>query len=205
LQKSFDTILDFTKIKDKCLFCNSPLRACLTHFMSWRKCDLPAIHSVIKNGKFSFPMNITTDSYSIKSDCVVDAATNKLTINIPESLTGAVDQHLVRDNINGLTPYIELYCPYKLCKKQYYLASYKLDIKFYQDEDSWYWNILEPKLFLESFKTNNFLVQNDWIREETNIYSITNEDAEPIKTSLIDFAALGDNLINRIQTIAVFS
>lgn len=203
MQKSFDNILDFTKLKDKCLFCGSTLRACLSNFLGYGKSDLPDIHSVMKNDQFSFTRNITTESYSIKSNCVIDAATNKLIISIPGSTTETIDQNIVSDNLYNSTPYIELYCPHKLCKKQYYLASCQLNIALEQNKDR-HWNISGPKLYLESFKTNSLLVQNNWMMEETNIYSIANENAEPIKTPLIDFEALGNNLVNRIQTIATF-
>jgi hypothetical protein len=204
LQKSFDSILEFTKLKEKCLFCHGPLRACLTNFLGMRRDGNPTIHAVMNKGQFRFPIDYTNENFRIKATCIIDAATNKLVISIPESM-GMIDQYVVKDVLDGMTPYIELYCPYKLCKNQYYLASYKLNINYFSEAGEWWWDILRPKLFLESFKTKSLLVQNDWMREETNIYSIVNENVEPIKTSLIDFDALGDNLINRIQTIAVFS
>ena len=207
MQKSFDSILDFTKLKEKCLFCQGPLRACLTNFLGLRKDGRPIIHAIMNKEKFCFPIDYTNENFSIQANCIVEAAINKLTITIsnPTAGEGFLDQQVVRDILDDMTPSIELYCPYKLCKNQYYLTSYKLNINYLSESGEWWWDIVQPKLFLESFKTKTFLVQSDWIREETNIYSIVNENAEPIKTSLIDFAALGDNLINRIQTIAVFS
>ena len=205
MQKSFDSILDFTKLKEKCLFCKGPLRARLTNFLGIRRNGYPVIHAIMNKSQFCFSIDHTNENFTIKANCTIDATTNKLIINVAGTNTGAIDQHVARDVLSELNPYIELYCPYKLCKNQYYLASYKLDIKFREELGSWYWTILEPKLFLESFKTKSLLVQNDWMREETNIYSISNEDAEPIKTSLIDFEGLGTNLLNRVQTIATFS
>jgi len=203
LKKSFDNILEFTKLKEKCLFCRGPLRACLTNFIGYRKNGLPILNEPIENGRFVFFINHTTQNYDVQADVVIDAVNNKLILTLPEgSLTEELDQYVAIQAFDDLRPHIELSCINKFCKNQYYLSTSIFRIgNIFNNK----WIISPPKLFLESFRTNSLLVQNDWLREETNIYFIANEDAEPIKVSLMDFEEMGsEKLLTRIQTYVVF-
>jgi|ERR1035437_1143688 hypothetical protein len=205
LQKEFDSIMEFINVKKKCIFCNSTLRACLTNYVGRKRSNLPIIKSHIVAGKFRFNITHTTENYDIKANYIVDEWTNRVIITVAEdSETPSIDQHTAKSALDDLSPYIELYCSNKLCKHQYYLASYQLNIDFLP-YDGDLWIVVNPKLYVESFKTKTLLIQNDWIREETNIYSLDNEDVKPIKFPMIDFESLGNNLIQRVQTIAVFS
>ena len=62
------------------------------------------------------------------------------------------------------------------------------------------------KIFLEDCAINKVIVQSDWIKGDTHIYSLNNEKARPIKTTFIDFTEYGsEKLLRRIPTIVNFN
>lgn len=205
MQKHFDNILEFTKLKDKCLFCGSALRAELSNFIGIRRKGLPLLNSPVQDGKIHFNIKHTTESYDISADGVIDIQNNVLFFFMPEEAdTPNLDQHVARQAFDDLKPYVDLFCPNKKCKYQYHISSYILDVKRHATLNAW--NIGPIKLFLEGFHSGNLNVQNDWRKEETNIYSLLNEDAEPIKVPIIDFEEMGkERLLTRISTIVTFT
>lgn len=206
MQKNFDNILDFTKLKDKCIFCRQPLKACLTNFIGLRKGGLPTLNAAITSGRFNFEIKHTTESYDISAIGTVDIRTNTLVFTLPQnSDMPFLDQHVARQAFIDLKPYIDLHCTNKKCKQNYSLASYYIH-EINKLSGSSAWSIGSLKLFLESFVTNKLVVQNDWFKENTSIYSLINEDADPIKTPFMDFEAMGkDKLLTRVQTLVTFS
>lgn len=204
-QFDFLSILEFTKAKEKCLFCGVPLRASLTNFIGVHKNGLPYLNVTIDSVRFPFEIRHTTQSYDVKAQCVIDTVTNKLVITPPpDSIVPMIDQEVARKAFLELKPHIELHCPNQKCKNRYTLSSYILDAQRIPGIVAW--QIPPLKLFLESFKTNKLVVQNDWIKRDTNIYSIQNEDADPIKVPFMDFEAMGkDKLLTRVQTLVTFS
>lgn len=185
------------------------MRAGLSNFIGVRKRGLPVLSVPIVDGRFVFQIKHTTESYDVRAEGVIDISTNALVLILPDDVpfdydTPSLDQHVIKQALDDLRPHVELYCPNKKCKYHYHLSSYIFDIKKHPQVNSW---IIGPlKLFLESFKTGHLNVQNDWRRGETNIYSLTNEDAEPITYPIIDFEEMGkDKLLTRIQTLVTFS
>lgn len=205
MKKHFENILDFTKLKDKCLFCEFPMRAELSNFIGVRKKGLPILSAPVQNGKFNFHIKHTTSSYDVSADGIIDIESNVLIFFLSlEAETPNLDQHVVKQAFDDLKPHVDLYCPNKKCKHQYHLSSYIFEIKRHPVLNVW--NIEPIKLFLEGFHAGNLNVQNDWRKEETNIYSLLNEEAEPIKFPIIDFQEMGkDKLLTRISTIVTFS
>lgn len=207
MKKYFDNILEFTKLKEKCLFCESSMRAELSNFIGVRRKGLPLFNSPVEHGKFNFHIKHTTSSYDISADGIIDIESSVLMFFLPiddESPTPNLDQHVAKQAFDDLKPYVDLFCPNKKCKYQYHLSSYILDIKRHPVLNVW--NISPIKLFLEGFHTGNLNVQNDWRKEETDIYSLLNEDAEPIKVPIMDFEEMGkEKLLTRIATIVTFT
>lgn len=203
-QFDFPSILEFTKAKEKCLFCGIALRASLTNFIGVHKNGLPYLNVTIDRARFPFEIKHTTQSYDVRAQCVIDIVTNKMVLTVPDSNTPSIDQQVAKQAFIELKPHIELHCPNQKCKNRYTLSSYILDAQKIPGTVAW--QIPPLKLFLESFKTNKLVVQNDWIKRDTNIYSIANEDADPIKVPFMDFEAMGkDKLLNRVQTLVTFS
>lgn len=203
-QFDFPSILEFTKAKEKCLFCEAPLRASLTNFIGIHKNGLPFLNVTIDQARFPFEIKHTTQSYDVRALCVIDIVTNKMVLTVPDSETPSIDQQVAKQAFTELKPHIELHCPNQKCKNRYTLSSYILDAQKIPGAAAW--QIPPLKLFLESFKTSKLVVQNDWIKRDTNIYSIANEDAEPIKVPFMDFEAMGKTkLLNRVQTLVTFS
>lgn len=187
------------------MFCQSTLRACLTNFIGLKKNGLPVLNATIDVHRFGFEINHTTQSYDIKANGMIDIVSNRLVLTVPpDSPTPSIDQQVARQAFVDLKPHFELHCPNKRCKNRYSLTSYMLDIEKIPGFIAW--SISPLKLFLESFRTNRYVVQNDWIKEDTNIYILNNEDADPIKTPFMDFEAMGkDKLLTRISTLVTFS
>jgi hypothetical protein len=204
-QYDFPSILEFTKLKEKCLFCEHPLRACLTNFIGLHKNGLPYLNATIDQARFSFLINHTTETIDVKAQGVIDIVTNKLVLTVPpDSNTPSIDQQVARQAFIELKPHIELRCYNKKCKNRYTLSSYILDAQKIPGIVAW--QIAPVKLFLETFNTNRLIVQNDWIKKDTNIYSIINEESDPIKVPFMDFEAMGkDKLLTRISTLVTFS
>jgi hypothetical protein len=210
LQKVFDNILDFTQIKETCLFCQQQLRPFLTNFTGFHKISLAILNASIASNRFSFPISHTTESYDIHANAAIDIVKNKLIITgsagSPMSL---LDQYVAKQALDDLRPYIQLTCHNKHCKYEYYLSSSILRIGMgnlmHNTNNGW---TIEPiKLCYETFQTHNLVIQNDWSKEETLIYSINNEEAIPIKViPIIDFNELGsEKLLQRIQTYVIYS
>jgi hypothetical protein len=181
------------------------MRAELSNFIGVRRKGLPILSVPVENGKFDFHIKHTTTTYDVSADGVIDIESNVLIFFLStEADTPNLDQHVAKQAFDDLKPHVDLYCPNKKCKHHYHLSSYIFEIKRHPNLNVW---IISPlKLFLESFKAGNLNVQNDWRKEETNIYSLINEDAEPIKFPIIDFEEMGkDKLLTRIQTLVTFS
>ena len=206
MQKKFDTILDFTKLRDKCLFCETPLRAALANYINPRENSLPVLDVTINSGRFAFQIKHTTQSYDIKADGVIDIRTNAMVFTLPvDADMPFLDQHVAKQAFVDLKPHIELSCPNSKCKNEYSLSSHFLTAVRLQKVNAW---MISPpiRLFLETFRAGNLVVQNDWIVERTNIYSRLNEDADPIKVPFMDFEAMGKTkLLTRVQTLVTFS
>jgi len=197
--------LEFTKLRDKCLFCGGLLRASLTNYINPKENGLlPILDATISDGKFEFQIKRTTQSYDIRADGVIDIRANALVFTLPaDSETPLLDQHVVKQAFSDLKPHIELVCNNKKCKNEYSLSSYIIDIIRLKQVNAWM--ILPVRLFLETFKTNKLVVQNDWVTEKTHIYSRLNEDIDPLKVPFMDFGAMGKTkLLTRIQTLVTF-
>ena len=206
MQKLFDTILDFTKLRDKCLFCESPLHASLTNYINPREGGLlPVLSASINSGRVAFQIKHTTQSYDIKADGVIDITDNTLVFALPQdSEMPYLDQHVTKQAFTELRPHIQLACNNSKCKNKYALSSYNLNSVRLAHVNAW--QILPLRLFLETFRAGNLLVRNDWLAEQTLIYSYLNEDADPMKVSFMDFNSMSkEKLLNRISTLVTFS
>lgn len=204
MQKQFDTILDFTKLRDKCLFCEGSLRVRLTNYLNPLEGGLlPVLDAPVENGRFTFQIKHTTQDFDIKADGLIDITNNTLFFTL---LSGSdlLDQYVAKQAFMEFKPHIELICNRNKCKNKYVLSTYSMDIK--RSFNANVWHISPLKLFLESFKTNTVVIQNNWMKEETVIYSRLNENAEPLKVPFMNFEEMGpEKLLNRIKTIIIFS
>lgn len=204
MQKHYSNILEFTKVKETCLFCQSPLRAVLTNFIGPRKNGIPIINAPLKDDKFIFDLRHTTETYSIEARGIIDINTNVLKFEITNPTeTPTTDQALARQAFGDLKPHVELYCPNKRCDVKYNLCS---DVFTWRHSAIRGDKIMPLKLYLECFKTGKLNVQNDCFQNMTFIYSIANEDADPISVPMLDFEEMGrDKLLVRIKTLVVWS
>jgi len=210
--KIFNTIWDFLQYKSQCPFCQENLHASLTNFVGVKKTFLPILNIpvAIKPYKFTFQIKHTTSSYDMKANGMIDTRTNALIFTvIPNStdfdnLTLDIDRYVAKSAFDDLKPHFDLFCNNQSCPNRYYLSSSILQAEDVSLTKVW---IISPlKLYLEGFETPNEVVQNDWLREETNIYSII-KDADPVKFQpIIDFTSMSkEALLNRVLTIKNWS
>jgi hypothetical protein len=204
LIKQFDTISAFTQQKKTCLFCGSSLRASLTNYSIPRgSVSIPTLNITSEQGKFVFELRHTTQNYDIQASGILDEENNTLIFTpSSDSKTPIIDQYTIKQAFIDMKPNIELGCYNSKCKNKYTLSSFVLDILGGPSS----WSVLPLKLWLESFRTHNLIVQNDWLQETTHIFSRVNDNADPIKVSFMDFEAMGPaKLLMRVSTIVNFS
>ena len=204
VQNQFSSIYDFTKVKDKCLFCQHPLRISLTDFNNIYNGGLPVLNETIDKPRFKFSINHTTSNYDVQADGHMDIIHYKLFFTASAgSITPFIDQEVARRAFIDLKPHIELSCNYSKCKNNYSLTSSIFEIERIAGSAAW---LIAPlKIFLEDCAINKVIVQSDWIKGDTHIYSLNNEKARPIKTTFIDFTEYGsEKLLRRIPMIVNF-
>ena len=215
------TIADFSKIKERCFFCDSPLRCRLSNFTMMNG-EIPIINAPLTDGKFAFRLSRTTSSYTVEASVTIDALKNHLEFKI-EHFTPPVrnyyfvgenptlDTMVARETFIDLLPHVQLYCPrLKSCPFLYTLSSdiFKLSPALTTENPSLNkdWVILPIHLHSESFILGQWWIQNDYDRNQTSIYARNKSEAAPLITPIIDFANMGpEKLLTRIKTIVVFS
>lgn len=201
----FPNIVDFIKVREKCFFCGAKLRCRLSNFIGIRESGMPLLNSPLEEGRFIFDIAYTSPSCAVEALGTIDIQNNKLVFDIKgagEWETPAMDNMVAKEAFIDLRPHIQLYCPKRKCPFQYTVAS---NI-FRAGQIKGGWLILPFKLYYESFVSGKLWVQNDYVSSHTNIFSIMNEEADPIVVPLLDFEMMGkEKLLTRIKTLVVFS
>ena len=135
--------------------------------------------------------------------------TNDIDFNITvrndliENWESTYHQHAI-DIFEDMKPHIELYCPSKTCKMKYALQSDWFRCNRHMNDASYY--IRSFRLYIESFVVDNLLIHNDWLDQETLIYSKNNTRIDPIKTDILDLESMSkEKVITRIKTLVTFS
>jgi hypothetical protein len=200
MKRYFENIEDFINAKDRCIFCQSPLKPVLTNFTGHEK-GIPIISSALRNNNFVFRIKHDSPSMNIHAVGTINIRSNDIDFClVPNHPFGTFAMlHQTVEAFEGLSPHVELRCSNKKCKKNYYISSSIFKV------------ISERKirsflLYMECFNMDNLWVQNDWISNHTYIYSENNVDAEPLKIPFINFESMDScKLMSRIKTIVTFS
>jgi len=202
----FESILEFTKLKEECVFCKTPLRAHLTNFVGLNEVGLAIINAPLKDSRIDFKIEHTTPSFKINADVFIDATKNVLIFdNYTNGELPAIDDHVIKQTFEDYRPYMELYCPSKKCGLNYHLCGHYIKLKKVHPVQGM-WSVQPFKLLLEGVRVKNYVIHNDWHGQKTRIYSRNNSDAKPIEIALVDFTTMDkQKLITRIQTIVTFS
>jgi len=202
----FESIVEFTQLRQECVFCKTPLRAHLTNFVGFNETGIAIIDAPLREGKFEFKIEHTTPSFKINANVFIDAKQNTLIFdNFTNGELPAIDEHVVKQTFEDYRPHVELYCPSRKCGLSYHLWGQSIRLKK-THHVAGIWAIQPFGLILEGARVKNYVVHNDWHNKKTFIYSRNNEEAKPIQTPLIDFTTMDkQKLITRIQTIVTFS
>lgn len=200
--EQLNSIEDFIKIRQKCFFCEAPLKCHLTNYIGIRETGVPILNCPLKNGKFCFDISHTTFSYTISASGILDIETHIIKFVLDSQDDLDLNEKVVKQAFIELRPYIQLYCPKRNCPEKYNVASNTLRAS--KLENGWF--IHPPAMNYESFQTGKLLVMNDYGYSNTNIYSSVNDEADPLVVPIMDFGAMGkDKVLMRVKTYATFS
>lgn len=203
----FQNIKEFIGVKDSCVFCHTKLKVVLTNFIKEPN-GIPVLKAKIVDEHINFNIKHTTETYQIDADADIDIATNALEFKLisPVNLEQyALDYMVAKTAFENLKPHVELYCPNKKCKMKYHLCS-NIFTMIGAGRHLGSFTIKPLSLYMESFVVDKLWVQNDWTNSSTNIYSIANSNADPIRTSIIDLESMNkEKIITRIKTLVTFS
>lgn len=206
LPAKFEKMADFINIKKNCIFCQTPLRVNFANYLGVKMNGFPVISAPLEDGLFKFQLNHTTADFSFKADITVQASTNIVVVDkFFDDNAPNINANLVRRVLEDYSPVVEIYCASKSCKTKYHLLSEPLRM-IKVTKVSRAWQILPFKMFLEGFKVKSLMVHNWHDSAETRIYSIKNENADPLRVPKIDFESMNkERLFTRIQTLVTFS
>ena len=203
---NFESIAEFTKLRQECVFCKTPMRVHLTNFVGLTDTGLAIINAPLKDDRFDFKIEHTTPSFKINANVFIDINTNTLIFdNFTNGELPSIDEHVVKQTFEDYRPHVELYCPSRKCGLSYHLAGRPIRlVKVHPVAGMW---TIQPfGLSLESARVKNYVIHNYWNNNKTFIYSRNNEEAKPIRAPLVDFTTMDkQKLITRIQTIVTFS
>lgn len=208
--KIFQNAKEFIEFKQNCIFCNNKLKPILSNFTVMS--GMPSVMSNYDGNTFSFHINYNTALMSIDCGASLDCETNKIDF----SEITPTNPSKVREAFDFMKLHIELCCTNKLCKNKdsklrYYVSSDALELSNFHVSHIYNPNvessIIKPiKLYMECFKLGGLIIQNDYHKSVTNIYSINRSGASPIQMPILDFTAFDkEKLFNKILTYVNFS
>jgi hypothetical protein len=202
----FESIAEFTELRQECVFCKTPMRVHLTNFIGITSTGLPIINAPLKDGKFEFKIEHTTPSFKINAGVFIDVNNNTLIFdNFTNGELPSIDEHVVKQTFEDYRPLVELYCPSKKCGLSYHLAGLSIRLRKVHPVAGM-WTIQPFGLSVEGARVKNYVIRNNLHSKTTFIYSRNNEEAKPILVPLVDFTTMDkQKLITRIQTIVTFS
>lgn len=188
----FNSIQKFTEFKTKCAFCNSDLKVVLRDFDGING-SIPIVNAKYVSDNFKFHIKYNSISSSIDCDVSLNCVDNTL---IFSDVQASKSYKLYNFTTIGL--HVELYCPKKMCGLKYYVSSDNLELSSIMNGIG---KLKPVKLFMECFNLDKIWIQNDFRYSCTNIFSVNNPDAEPIKMAMLDFSAADkEKLFNKIRT-----
>lgn len=196
IQTKFKSIEEFASIRNQCLFCDSKMKFVFTTTLGIAKPSIPLIKSKWKDNTFSFEFIYNSISTNVNTKVFIDTRNNKVKFDSNPSIA------LIA--LESLSTHVELQCPNKKCKMNYYLCSSVF--KFNVDEDLDY--CIGPfRLDWECFNVSKFWIKNDYPNKTTDIYSTVDDfDHKPIMMPILDFQTMdSDKIANKILTMVNFS
>lgn len=202
----FDTIIEFVKSREHCVFCKTPLRTVITNYVGVSGQGIPIINAPLKDDRFEFQIKHTTPDFDAKANVVILTSQNTLFFdNFTNGEFPAIDEHLIRRVFEDYGSHFELYCPSKKCGLSYYLAGWPIKLKK-NHPVAGMWHIEPFGMFTESIRVGSYVVANDWSLQLSCIYSRKNIEAKPILVPMVDFSTMSkEKLITRIKTLVTFS
>lgn len=209
--KYFKNSKEFIEFKQNCIFCQNKLKPILSNF-TMMSGGMPSVLSDYDGDTFKFHINYNTALMSVDCDISLNCDSNKIDFS---GIKPAGDGK-VREAFDFMKLHIELCCTNKLCKNKksklrYYVSSDSLELDNFHIthlfDSSKAGSAIKPiKLYMECFKLGGLVIQNDYHKSVTNIYSINRPDASPIQMAILDFEAFDkDKLFNKILTYVNFS
>lgn len=201
----FETIAGFSKAKESCPFCKTPLYLQLSNYIGTTD-GLPVFREPLQNDRFLFKINKQLPSQVVKADvCLLTDSNTLMFDNFTNGEYPGIDEQLLKRTFDAHSPYLELYCPNGTCELDYSICSHPLSFRKKHPVMGMF-HVDPIKVFAEVINFDSYVVTNNWDQNTTKIYSSKNEEAAPIVLPAIDFANMGkERLINRIRIMVTFS
>jgi hypothetical protein len=196
----FDSISDFIKIRERCIFCDQELKPMLANYWHSKGLGLNiriASNECINN-EFSFDFSHVTPDMNVSSRGYLNIESNKIRFDINKNLSSYSSYQDVVKAFERSSPHVTLYCMNKKCKSLYTIFS---DVFTFRN-----FKLKKFNLYMECFNLNRYWIQNDWVHGDTNIYIKSNIDLDPIKIPVLDSWSMDKNkILTTIKNVVIFS
>lgn len=205
--QAHSTIHDVIKYRENCVFCNSKLKTILTSslsFSSW----LSSLRVKYQNNEFNFKLKYNSATIDLTADARIDAVNNFLFFD--KLLQSPYPEEKLQQQaawvFNSIAAHTESFCPSRRCGLNYYFSSNFFTLVDNFDAKTNQYTIAPVFLDRECINIKGFWVQNDLVKNKTNIYYTNDTSSEPITIDLINFDNLTkDKIINKIKMVVTFS
>lgn len=218
----FNTISDFLKMQENCIWCGQHMSPLLTNYSfivsekSQPKIKIPIFKSKFIENKFEFKINFCSSEHFIKSSGGIDIFSNELTFDVDESsrYNGHIVDYLsMVDIFERLDPRVELHCNNNACGMNYYISSRTFSCEKASDKfGGAYYNFgsntrINPiSCHYEASNVDKYWIQNDFLIGKTCIFSLKNVDASPIFIDMLNFSSFDkEKFKSRIKTIITYT
>lgn len=194
----YNTIEDFIKIKDKCIFCHKPLKPILTNLLG-NFSQMADIYAPLQNHQFKFRLKYDGDRLNFDVNAIINTEDNKFNFFLYGP--SAVTYSDVISVFMMMKPCIELICDNKDCGTGYYIQSNYLVVGPLE-------YIRPLMIWIEAFNMDKLVIHNFYGHKDadfTRIFSKANPSIAPIIISKMNFESWAkEKLFNRIKTIVNF-
>lgn len=214
MKNTFNHIKEFKNVKHKCIFCQSQLEFLVSNFAGPPYYDIKCV-----NDTFNISAKISASYSTANVRIELHSILQLLTSQIIFDLRGMIQvfshkkeeiAEICKRNFENLHLHLALKCESKNCKHNYVICSSPLkclNVPMYAGMLTHpIFNIAPLTVYMESFVINDSWVQNLWQDETTNIYSVENENNDPIEIPIIDWKDMDlDKIQSKLKTLLTFS
>src|SRR5471030_2208091 len=94
IEKKYETIEDFIKIKEKCIFCYQNLKPILTNLFGHQVPNIPDIVSSLYNNQFQFRIKYDAFHYDFDAQITINVRDNRFSFYYVKSSKNCLDSYI---------------------------------------------------------------------------------------------------------------